>query len=509
MKAAALFSKKTTRVVSLALILLTAAGFGIYTTWQTRQDTLAASQVPVYETSNVIRGSITLGANGTGKVITSSAADLSFSAAGTISKLNVQPGDTVTRGEILAALDNTDELKTALKTAQLNLETAQRNLNDLLSYPEKNIAEAQLTLSIAQGSLDDAKKHLLTQGQQRCSDDLTLQYYYATLHDQHYVNYYGGLLGDMANNGFGEDFLLKNLNYSQKILDRDTNNYTYCQGYTQDEINASQANLKVADAKVKQAEVALQNIQANNGVDAYQLALDKAEIANAELQVTTAQKKLDGATLISPIDGTVLSVAGNLGDSVGSGSTTTSTSGVASTTISQAAAASSASISADTTAFITVADLTHPIIDTSIDQADYQTFKEGCSANVSSDAYPGKKFTGTVTLVAPALAETDGYEMVKGEVEIDTKTQSLTQPFPLGLSTTVEVICQQSTNVLMVPSESLKDVNGSQADVYVLNAAGTPEKRQVTLGLSNGIYTEVSSGLSSGEKVITKGVPTL
>jgi multidrug efflux pump subunit AcrA (membrane-fusion protein) len=154
-----------------------------------------------------------------------------------------------------------------------------------------------------------------------------------------------------------------------------------------------------------------------------------------------------------------------------------------------------------------VADLAHPLIDASFDQTDYLSFNEGCNTNVTFDALPGKTFPGKLTLVKPALATTNGFQSVKGVVELDTSTQTLSSPLSLGLSATVEVICQQAKNVLMVPVQVLKNVNGTQADVYVLNSAGTPEKRQVTTGLSNGIFTEVSSGLRNGEKVIVKGAP--
>jgi HlyD family secretion protein len=508
MKAVNIFSKRTTWYVGLILLLLAAVGYGIYSAWQTQQEALAASRISPYETATVSRGNIVVGANGTGTVISNIVEDLSFSAAGVIAQLNVQPGDRVTKGQTMAALDDIGQLKTAVQTAQLNLQNAQQTLHDLQAYPDKTIAQAQSTLFSAQKTQAIAQFNLIAKGQQRCSDELTLQYYYATLHDQHYVNYYGGLLGDMANNGFGKDFLLKNLNYSQKILNRDTSNYTYCQGYTQDEVNASQANLKMADATVTQAQAALKDITAANGVDPVQLAIDKAKVQQAQLQLTTAQQNLDGAILTAPIDGTILSVAGNVGDTVGAVGTTKSVNGIANTTISQSSNASTASITAGTTAFITIADLTHPIIDTSIDQTDYQNFKEGCSANVTFDSLPGKVFTGTVTLVKPQLATTNGFQSIKGWVDLDAKAQTLlSKPLPLGSSAAVDVICQQAQNVLMVPSETLKNVNGSQADVYVLNAAGQPEKRSVTLGLSNGIFTEVKSGLSVGDKVITKGAP--
>ena len=493
--------------VVLILVLVAAVGYGIYTALQYQQKTLAASQVSPYETSTITRGTIIIGANGTGTVISNTVQDLSFSAAGTIAKLNVQPGDTVNKGDTLAALDDINTLKVALQTTQLNLQGAQQALNDLQAYPDNNIAQAQSTLSGAQKTLAYAQFNLVSKGQQRCTDDLTLKYYYNTLHDQHYVNYFGGLITDLG--GQGKDFIQQNLNYSKKVLYRDSMNLSYCQGFTQDEVNTSQANLKVADASVKTAEAALQNIKDAKGVDPIQVAIDKAKITQAELRVTTAQQNLDGAILIAPIDGTVMSVAGNLGDTVGNGGTTTSAASIAGTTISQdtSTSQSTAAITAGTTAFITIADLTHPIIDTSIDQTDFENFNVGCSANVTFDSIPSMVFPGTVTLVNPALATTNGFESIKGWVELNMQNQTLSKPLPLGASASVDVICQQAQNVVMAPHEVLKNANGTQASVYVLNAAGKPEQREVTLGLSNGIFTEIKSGLSVGDKVITKGAP--
>ena len=502
MNAVNIFSKKTTWFVILVLLL--AAGGGYYYYYQLQQQAvIAAQKAAAYQTSPVTLGTISLGATGTGKVYSNTLQDLDFSVPGTVALLNVKIGQTVKSGDTLAALDNINELKTAVLTAQLNLQQAQQNLADLLAYPDKNIAQAVSDLSAAQSTYAWAKYHEMTKSQQRCSDDLTLKYFYATLHDQHYVNYFNDMLANHPQGAY--QFLMNNLNYSQSVLNRDTANYTWCQGYSQDEILASQASFKIADATLQQAEVALQQIKAENGVDPNALALAKAKITNAELQLTTAESNLAGATLVAPFNGTVLAVAGNLGDTIGSGRTTGPV-GIASTTISQGSL-SSASLIAGQTAFITVADLTHPLIDASFDQTDYQSFDAGCSANVTFDALPGKTFPGKLTQVLPALATTSGFQSIKGVVELDTSTQTLTSPLSLGMSATVDVICQQAKNVLMAPVEALKNVNGNQADVYILSSAGEPVKQHVTTGLSNGIFIEISSGLRSGQQVITKGAP--
>jgi hypothetical protein len=69
-----------------------------------------------------------------------------------------------------------------------------------------------------------------------------------------------------------------------------------------------------------------------------------------------------------------------------------------------------------------------------------------------------------------------------------------------GMSATVSVIVQQSTDVLMVPYSAITTENG-QSYVQVVNDDGTMEKRAIQTGVTNYSFTEVTSGLSEGEAV--------
>ena len=146
-------------------------------------------------------------------------------------------------------------------------------------------------------------------------------------------------------------------------------------------------------------------------------------------------------------------------------------------------------------------------METSIDQSDYLNFEVGCSAEVTFNALPGKTYTGKVTRIAPSLTDVTGYNTFKGWVEIDTENQVISQVLPLDLIASVDVICKQVKNVLMISVDTLHNVKDNTAYVYVLNSAGKPEKRQVTTGLSNDVFVEIKSGLQNGEKVITSAVP--
>jgi ABC-type uncharacterized transport system ATPase subunit len=80
---------------------------------------------------------------------------------------------------------------------------------------------------------------------------------------------------------------------------------------------------------------------------------------------------------------------------------------------------------------------------------------------------------------------------------------TVTQNFQLkqGLTGTVELIVAQSSKVLLVPNTAITKA-GTQRTVQVLKTDGTTEKRSVEVGLSDWQNTEITSGLSEGDKII-------
>jgi hypothetical protein len=70
-----------------------------------------------------------------------------------------------------------------------------------------------------------------------------------------------------------------------------------------------------------------------------------------------------------------------------------------------------------------------------------------------------------------------------------------------GLSLTVNLIEQQKLNVITVPNTAIKTVSG-KTYVQVKNSSGTPEQREVTIGLKDYSNTEIVSGLAVGEVVL-------
>jgi len=77
-----------------------------------------------------------------------------------------------------------------------------------------------------------------------------------------------------------------------------------------------------------------------------------------------------------------------------------------------------------------------------------------------------------------------------------------------GLTVTVSIIVDERNDVLLVPNAAIIS-QGGQTYVQVVLPDGTTEERPVTTGLSDWQYTEISEGLSEGEKVsVPQGTAT-
>ena len=189
--------------------------------------------------------------------------------------------------------------------------------------------------------------------------------------------------------------------------------------------------------------------------------------------------------LVAPMDGTVTFVAAKLGSMVSTSTTSTTT-----------------------TTFITISDLSRPSVLVSIDEADMAKFVAGNKAEVTFDALPDTVFTGVVSQVEPQTTTSGRYQVVTGLIQLDQTTAKAAQNLLLGLSATIVVISKEAKNALLVPVDAVRDIGNQQYSVFVLGSDGKLSLKIVQVGLSDGVQTEVTSGLSVGELVTTVIVPT-
>lgn len=460
--------------VLVLLALVGIAGLGAGARWLIQgKSAQAAGGATVYQTTTVRRGDLSISISGTGNVVSTKTAELGFSVEGTIAALSVQVGDQVSKGQVLAVLDNLDELELEIKNQELAVAKAQKEVDDL-SNAEGNLAQAFSTLAAAQTATEDAQKNVHYKGDSRCAPSLTQEFYFQWLYAQQAVDRWEGYLSD-PNTGYGESYILETLTALRKTRDKALVNYTYCRSYTDQEIADSQAALALAKANLEQATRAYEELKAAGGIDAGAIEIAKAGLKNFQLQLARARNNLSGATITAPMTGTVMEINGEAGQST------------------------------STSVLITLANLTSLELQVTIDESDLANFGVGCPAQITFDSMADKIYTGVVSEISPSLVTSWDVTKVQGTVVFDAESTSGVVLLP-GLAASVEVTCQQKEDVLIVASQALYEVEGQPAYVYVLNALGQPEKRDVEVGMQTVANAEILSGLEEGEEVLLSQV---
>jgi len=471
-----MFRKKL--VLVLAVVGLLAVSGVAYGAWQGPLSSSASAATPTsaYQTSVVRRADLAISVVGSGKVVASQTVDLSFPVSGKVATLNVQLGDQVKAGDVLAILDGVDALQLAVTNQQLAVENAQTTLDDLQNNAAGNLATALAAQLTAQKAYDTAKANIRYKGENRCGQEKTVAYLDQYLDLKWQASPWENYLIDPGDTDYGHDYILQNLIPLRKARDTALANYNYCAGFTDQEIATSQANFQAATAQLDQATATYTTLQANKGIDPNAVQIAQATLKNAQLQLTQAQNNLAGDTLVAPVAGTVTVVNGTVGQTAG------------------------------TTVFITLAEMDNPQVQVNIDESDMQNFAVGCPAKVSFTSSTAKPMAGTVTEVSPQLVTSRSVTYVQGLIQLD-KSAIAGITLPLGLDVSATVTCYQSLNALEIPTQALYEPAGQPAYVYVLDAQGKPVKRNVVVGLKVTAFVEIKSGLSVGEKVVTTQLP--
>jgi len=135
-----------------------------------------------------------------------------------------------------------------------------------------------------------------------------------------------------------------------------------------------------------------------------------------------------------------------------------------------------------------------------VGEIDVLKIAKGQKALVYVDAIPGKAFEGQVAFISPF--GTLDTKMASYKVEISLNPGDAAY-LAGGMTATAEISIDKHTNVLLVPNAA---ISGQSGDYYVLvwkdEKTSIAEQRPVKIGLQGKTQTEITSGLSEGEKVL-------
>ena len=142
-----------------------------------------------------------------------------------------------------------------------------------------------------------------------------------------------------------------------------------------------------------------------------------------------------------------------------------------------------------------------------VGQSDLGRLEVGQKAQMTIDGYTDQAFTGVVTAISdePASSASSGAggSSSSGSTQytITIRPQKLPSVARSGMTGTLEIVLQEHTGVVLVPTSAVTGT-GTVSFVRVLQN-GSPVPRQVETGMATSSTTEITSGLAEGETVVT------
>jgi HlyD family secretion protein len=151
------------------------------------------------------------------------------------------------------------------------------------------------------------------------------------------------------------------------------------------------------------------------------------------------------------------------------------------------------------TSLMTLADVSSMHFEGDVDESDVAKIHQGMPAKIFVDSYPDTAFEGTLTRIAPQGIKEEGVVNFRVEADVGGKTELLRT----GMSADVQLVLDERSDVLTLPEGAIIYEGDSTFVEQVDPAADTGSRRlPVKVGLSDGIKTEVESGLSEGDQVM-------
>ncbi len=217
--------------------------------------------------------------------------------------------------------------------------------------------------------------------------------------------------------------------------------------------------------------------------DMAQLDAAKAQISQAEASFKTASANMRYTKIISPVDGTVVSRAVDVGQTVAASFQTP-------------------------TLFMVAQDLTNMQIETSVSEADIGKVKVGQEVNYTLDGYQDRVFHGKVTQVR--ISPTTVQNVVTYTVIVDVDNEEgLLIP---GMTANVSIITSKKENIMTVPNSALKFTPITKGTVQRYKEQGIwvmennrPKRVNITAGVSDDVNTEVISKDLKGDETVIIG----
>jgi HlyD family secretion protein len=473
----------------------------------------AGRAAPLPATVKVTRGDLVAQVTGSGSVAAEQTVNLPFQATGTVTDVPVKEGDTVQAGQVLAKLDDRN-LQLQVTSARAALDSAQARLAQAKSGNAKpeDLAVAQAQVASAQANLDKvtggatggdrASAQAAVQSAQAAynaavsaagTTNSQLESAAATLQKAEAAVQQAQAAYDKVAGAPNIGMLPQSLQLQQATID-----------YQQAKANFDSLNKTSntdAQAKVDSAAAQLAQARANlvklnptkEDVAAAQASLDSAKanlakltapatdsdlmiqqaaVTQAQSQLQQAQLALDNATLKAPFGGVISNVNIVPG-----------------------------SLAGPTTPAMQLINRNPLHVDLRLSENDVALVRLNQPVQLTISSLAGWQTDGKVSYVAPAADNSNGIVTYAVRVSFADSDPQV----KVGMTADLEIVTARKSNVLLVPSTALLPKGAGHAvQVVTTDAQGNPTVKEtdVEVGLSDGVSTEITSGLKEGQSVV-------
>jgi HlyD family secretion protein len=250
---------------------------------------------------------------------------------------------------------------------------------------------------------------------------------------------------------------------------------------SQEALEASKSQLATQERTYRLAEIAVTNLRRLPRLVELRrqdLAQAQADLLRAEAELATSLTRLEETKIYAPFNGVVTDRPVQVGQIIASGTS---------------------NVSGGTT-LMTFSDLSRIFVNATVDESDIGKVREGQSAIITADAFPGKRFRGKVERIAAKGTNTQNVITFDVKILVEGRDKELLKP---EMTANIEIAADRRDNVPALPAETIQfDRNGYYVLVPADDGTTEPKRVSVEVGITDGLKTEITSGVVVGQRVV-------
>jgi len=483
-----ILSHKIVSVISLLIIIV-----GSYLILKNNTSSEAS-----YITEIVKNGDITTYVTGTGQVEATNTLNLKPGTSGDVTYVGVRVGDVVNKGKLIASVDSRD--------AKMSLENAKISLAKLVDKPDSlTLLQRENSVTESYNSSWNTVSSFVT-GANSIVEDLH------DIYDSGFLSYKNSSrlssfgrtkVGLSEDNYYEAEKNIKEVTKIYKTLSRSSSKeeiknlldksydsarilantvkdtkatFDYMVNYLDYQNNSdalsSEANinswLDSSNNYVTNLLTSINSINENTeSLNNLLAGEDKLDIKSAELTVESKQDLYNDCFIYAPFDGVIATLTAKVGESSGSSIGTIITK--------------------------------QKVVTLALNEVDIASIKMDQKTKLTFDAIPNLSIEGVVSEIDSIGTVSSGVVTYNIKISFDSKDERI-KP---GMSVSAEIMTNEKHNILTIPSSAIKTKNNNKY-VEVLDNNSFLVKKEIQTGIYDDALTEIISGLSEGDKVITK-----